>query len=53
MPAVHDGLGITEGHWTTFLKIISDGMNEKQYPADVRDEFLALWRSFHDGVVQK
>ncbi|HLG55353.1 MAG TPA: group 1 truncated hemoglobin [Vicinamibacterales bacterium] len=53
MPPVHDGLGITEGNWSTFLKIISDGMNEKQYPADVRDEFLALWRSFHDAVVQK
>jgi hemoglobin len=53
MPPVHDGLGITEGTWSTFMKIISDGMNEKRYPADVRDEFLALWRSFHDGVVQK
>jgi hemoglobin len=53
MPPVHDGLGITEQHWSTFMKIISDGMSEKQYPADVRDEFLALWRSFHDGVVQK
>jgi hemoglobin len=53
MPPVHDGLGITEGHWSTFMKIISDGMNEKQYPTDIRDEFLALWRSFHDGVVQK
>jgi hemoglobin len=53
MPPVHDGLGITEGHWSTFLKIITDGMNEKQYPADVRDEFLALWRSFREGVVQK
>jgi hemoglobin len=53
MPPVHDGLGITEANWTTFMKIISDGMNEKKYPADVREEFLALWRSFHDSVVQK
>jgi hemoglobin len=53
MPPVHDGLGITEAHWSTFLKIISDGMNEKRYPPDVRDEFMTLWRSFHDGVVQK
>ena len=51
--SVHDGLGITEANWSTFMKIISDGMNEKQYPADVRDEFLTIWRSFHDGVVQK
>ena len=36
-----------------FMKIISDGMDEKKYPIDVRDEFLAVWRSFHDGVVQK
>ena len=53
MPAVHDGLGITEANWSTFMKIISDGMNERKYPADVRDEFLAVWRFFHDGVVQK
>jgi hypothetical protein len=26
-------------------------MNEKKYPADVQDEFLAIWRSFHDSVV--
>lgn len=53
MIAVHDGLGITEANWSTFMKIISGGMNEKRYPADVRDQFLATWRSFHDGVVQK
>jgi hemoglobin len=53
MISVHDGLGITEANWSTFIKIISDGMNERKYPADVRDEFLAVWRSFHDGVVQK
>ena len=53
MVAVHDGLGITEAHWSTFMKIVSEGMTEKKYPADVRDEFLAVWRSFHDGVVQK
>ena len=53
MPPVHDGLGITEANWQTFMKIISDGMNEKKYPADVQAEFLAVWRSFRDGVVQK
>lgn len=53
MPPVHDGLGITEQHWSTFMKIISDGMDEKKYPADVRGEFLAIWRSFHDSVVSK
>jgi hemoglobin len=53
MMPVHDGLGITEANWSTFTRILSDGMNEKRYPADVRDEFLAMWRSFHDGVVQK
>lgn len=53
MIAVHDGLGITEANWSTFMKIISDGMNERKYPADVLDEFLAMWRSFHGGVVQK
>ena len=53
MTTVHDGLGITEANWSTFMKIITDGLNEKRYPADVRDEFLAIWRSFHDGVVQK
>jgi hemoglobin len=53
MTPVHDGLGITEAHWSTFMKIISDGMTEKKYPPDVRDEFLAIWRSFHDDVVQK
>jgi hemoglobin len=53
MPLVHAGLGITEANWSTFMKIISDGMTEKKYPPDVRDEFLAIWRSFHDDVVQK
>jgi hemoglobin len=53
MPPVHDGLGITDAHWATFMTIISDGMTEKKYPADVREEFLTLWRSFRDGVVQK
>jgi hemoglobin len=53
MTPVHDGLGITEANWTTFMTIITDGVREKRYPPDVRDEFLALWRSFHDGVVQK
>jgi hemoglobin len=53
MPPVHDGLGITDAHWATFMTIITDGIAEKKYPADVRDEFLAIWRSFRDGVVQK
>lgn len=53
MPPVHDGLGITEENWNTFLKIITDGMEEKRYPADVRAEFLQVWRGFHDGVVRQ
>ena len=53
MPPVHDGLGITDAHWATFMTIVTDGMNEKKYPPDVRDEFLAIWRSFRGGVVQK
>jgi hemoglobin len=53
MPPVHDGLGITEAHWTAFMKIIADGMEEKRYPADVRAEFLQVWRGFHDGVVRQ
>lgn len=53
MPPVHDGLGITEANWATFMTIIADGMKEKNYPPDVRDEFLAVWRSFREGVVQK
>ena len=53
MPPVHDGLGITEANWTTFMKIISDGMEEKRYPADVRAEFLQVWRGFRDEVVQQ
>ena len=53
MPPVHDGLGITEANWTTFMKIITDGMDEKRYPPDVRAEFLQVWRGFHDGVVRQ
>jgi hemoglobin len=53
MPPVHDGLGITEAHWAVFMKILNDGMDEKQYAPDVRREFLDLWRSFHDGVVRE
>jgi hemoglobin len=53
MTPVHDGLGITEAQWSTFMKIVVDGMNEKAYPGDVREDFIAMWRSFHDAVVQK
>jgi hemoglobin len=53
MPPVHDGLGISEANWTTFMKIIADGMEEKRYPTDVRAEFLEVWRQFRDGVVQQ
>lgn len=53
MPPVHDGLGITDAHWATFMKIVTDGANEKKYPPEVRDELLAIWRSFREGVVQK
>jgi hemoglobin len=53
MPPVHDGLGITEANWTTFMKIIADGMDERRYPADVRGEFLQVWRGFRDGVVRQ
>jgi hemoglobin len=53
MPPVHEGLGITEANWTTFMKIITDGMEEKRYPTDVRAEFLQVWRGFHDGVVRQ
>jgi hemoglobin len=53
MTPVHDGLGITDANWTTFVKIITDGMIEKKYPPDVRDEFLKVWQSFREGVVQK
>jgi hemoglobin len=53
MPQVHDGLGITDANWSTFMKIISDGMVERKYSTDVREEFLGIWRSFRDGVVQK
>ena len=53
MPQVHDGLGITEANWTTFMRIITTGMDEKKYPRDVREEFLDIWRSFHDEVVRK
>ena len=52
MAPVHDGLAITEAHWTTFMKIISDGISEKKYPDDVRNDFLAMWRAFHDEVVR-
>jgi hemoglobin len=53
MPPVHDGLGITEANWTTFMKIIADGMEEKRYPPDVRAEFLQVWRGFREGVVRQ
>ncbi|MGE3336109.1 MAG: group 1 truncated hemoglobin [Rhodospirillaceae bacterium] len=53
MPPVHDGLGITEANWTTFMAIIADGMEEKHYPAEVRAEFLQVWRGFRDGVVRQ
>jgi hypothetical protein len=45
--------GITEAQWTTFMTIVRQDMNARGYPAPVRDEFLAVWRAFHDDVVQK
>ena len=53
MPPVHDGLGITEAHWATFMTIIEDGLAERKYPPDVRAEFRAVWQGFRDAVVQK
>lgn len=53
MPPVHDGLGISDANWTTFMKIIADGMDEKHYPAEVRAEFLQVWQGFRDGVVRQ
>lgn len=53
MPPVHDGLGISEANWITFMKIITDGMEEKRYPAEVRAEFQQVWRGFHDAVVRQ
>lgn len=53
MPQVHDGLDITDANWSTFMTIISNGMDEKKYAPDVRSEFLEVWRSFRAGVVQK
>lgn len=53
MPPVHDGLGISAANWTTFMKIIADGMDEKRYPAEVRAEFLQVWQGFRDGVVRQ
>jgi hemoglobin len=53
MVPVHDGLGISETNWATFMHIIRAGMDEKRYPPDVRTEFLAIWTGFRDGVVQR
>lgn len=53
MTPVHDGLGITDANWATFMKIIAYGMEEKRYPLDVRAEFLQVWREFRDGVVRQ
>ncbi|MGQ0639649.1 MAG: group I truncated hemoglobin [Gemmatimonadaceae bacterium] len=53
MRTVHDGLGISDSNWATFMKIIAEGMAEKRYAPDVRSEFLEVWRSFRDGVVQR
>ena len=35
------------------MTIVREGMNERGYPVPVRDEFLVVWRAFHDDVVQK
>lgn len=53
MMPVHDGLGITDAQWDTFMTIVTQGMREKNYASDVRDEFLAIWRDFRKGVVQR
>ena len=53
MPQVHDGLGITDAQWTTFMAIIERGLDEKKYPANVRAPFLQIWSDFRSGVVQK
>ncbi len=52
MPTVHTGLAITEANWSTFMRIISGGMDERRYPDEVKRRFLELWRGFHDSVVE-
>lgn len=51
MPPVHDGLGITDEHWATFMTIIMTGMTERGYAARERDDFLEVWRAFRTEVV--
>jgi hemoglobin len=53
MPPVHEGIGITDAHWTTFMQIIETGMRERKYAPDVRAEFIEIWRGFRSGVVVK
>ena len=52
MRTVHVGLGITPADWDVFMKIIDDGLDEKNYAPTVRAAFRELWASFRGGVVE-
>ena len=53
MPPVHEGLGITSADWDTFMAILATGIDERGYAADVRRDFLELWRAFRPEVVDR
>jgi hemoglobin len=43
LPAVHEGLGITDADWRVFMGIIEGALRELAPPPDAQRDFLALF----------
>jgi hemoglobin len=53
MKPLHKGLNITEDDWTTFIKIVADGIEETKWPAAEKKEFLAIFQHLKADVVEQ
>jgi hemoglobin len=54
MKPVHTGLGITSSDWTVFVGILGGALDELQFGATEKKEFLALLdERFRPGVVEE
>ena len=50
---VHEGLGITDDDWRTFISIIQAAVREFKLPSETQRDFLVLFESFRPFVVLK
>jgi hemoglobin len=51
MTTVHEGLGITDADWRTFITVITSTVDELRVPAAERRDFLAVFERLRATVV--